>query len=186
MQIERAAAGLLGMQVDLPRLAQRVGLDEVALVVHVEPVIDGVVLEVGDEAGDIDDGHVDKPATSRQYGGPAVTDRRARRPARQRRVRSRDRARRRRRLGPGGHDTRSVPQRPRSRRAAVAVLLERRGRRAVGGERAARRRPRRHRRARPARRLDERVARHPLVRRQPLRGRRGRPARRARRQPRHG
>ncbi len=57
MQVERAAAGLLGMEVDLPRLAQRVGLDEVALVVHVEPVVDGVILEIGDEAGDVDDGH---------------------------------------------------------------------------------------------------------------------------------
>jgi fructose-1,6-bisphosphatase/inositol monophosphatase family enzyme len=37
-------------------------------------MVHGVVLEVGDEAGHIDDGHVDKPATSRQYGGPAVTD----------------------------------------------------------------------------------------------------------------
>ena len=58
VQVERAAAGLLGVEVDLPRLAQRVGLDEVALVVHVEPVVDGVVLEVGDEPGDVDDGHV--------------------------------------------------------------------------------------------------------------------------------
>ena len=61
MQVERAAAGLLGVQVDLPRLAQGVGLDEVALVVHVEAVVDGVVLEVGDEPGDVDGGH-DRPA----------------------------------------------------------------------------------------------------------------------------
>ena len=57
MQVERAAARLLGMEVDLPGLAQRVGLDEVALVVHVEAVVDGVILELGDEAGDVDDGH---------------------------------------------------------------------------------------------------------------------------------
>ena len=57
MQVERTVARLLGVQVDLPRLAQRVGLDEVALVVHVEAVVDGVVLEVGDEPGDVDDGH---------------------------------------------------------------------------------------------------------------------------------
>ncbi len=62
------------MEVDLPGLAQRVGLDEVALVVHVEPVVDGVILQVGDEAGHVDDGHEHKPATSRHYGGPAVTD----------------------------------------------------------------------------------------------------------------
>jgi len=46
----------------------------VALVVHVKPVVDGVILEVGDEAGHIDDGHDHKPATSHHYGGPAVTD----------------------------------------------------------------------------------------------------------------
>lgn len=44
------------------------------LVMHVEPVIHSVVFEVGDKAGHIDDGHVDKPATSRQYGGPTVND----------------------------------------------------------------------------------------------------------------
>ena len=60
----RAAAGLLGVEVDLPRLAQRVGLDEVALVVHVEAVVDGVLLEVGDEAGDVDDGHAARSSRS--------------------------------------------------------------------------------------------------------------------------
>ena len=40
VQVERAAARLLGVQVDLPRLAQRVRLDEVPLVVDVEPVVD--------------------------------------------------------------------------------------------------------------------------------------------------
>jgi hypothetical protein len=29
----------------------------VPLVVHVEAVLDGVVLEIGDEPGDVDDGH---------------------------------------------------------------------------------------------------------------------------------
>ena len=57
VQVERAVAALLGMEVDLPRLAQRVRLDEVALVVHVEAVVDGVVLELGDIAGDVDGGH---------------------------------------------------------------------------------------------------------------------------------
>ena len=57
MKVERSVARLLGMEVDLPRLAQRVGLDEVAFVVHVEPVIGGVVLQIGDEAGDVDHGH---------------------------------------------------------------------------------------------------------------------------------
>ena len=43
------------------------------LVVHVEPVVDGVVLEVGDEAGDVDDGHRATSLPRRAgYGGPAV------------------------------------------------------------------------------------------------------------------
>jgi len=57
VQVEGPPAPLLGVQVDLPNLAQRVGLDEVPLVVHVEPVVDGVVLQVGDVAGDIDGSH---------------------------------------------------------------------------------------------------------------------------------
>ena len=57
VEVDRAVAGLLGMQVDLPQLAQRVGLDEMALVVDVEAVVDGVALQLGDESGDIDDGH---------------------------------------------------------------------------------------------------------------------------------
>ena len=54
VELERSAAGLLGVQVDLPGLAHGVGLDEVALVVDVEAVVGGVVLEIGDEAGDIE------------------------------------------------------------------------------------------------------------------------------------
>jgi len=57
VEIERAAAAVLGVQLDLPCLAQAVGLDEVPLVVHVEPVVDCVVLDLGDEARDVDDGH---------------------------------------------------------------------------------------------------------------------------------
>ena len=36
VEVDRALAPLFGVQVDLPRLAQRVALDEVPLVVHVE------------------------------------------------------------------------------------------------------------------------------------------------------
>ena len=100
MQVERTAARLLGVQVDLPRLAQRVRLDEVPLVVHVEPVVDGVVLQVGHEAGDVDDSHEVPAAASeasrqggtgprrrsswcRDHGGPLTdaADRTARRPS---------------------------------------------------------------------------------------------------------
>src|SRR5204863_872063 len=57
VEIEGTVAPLFRVEVDLPRLAERVGLDEVALVVHVEAVIHGVILELGDVAGDVDDSH---------------------------------------------------------------------------------------------------------------------------------
>ena len=57
VEVDRSFAALLGVQVDLPRLAERVALDEVTLVVHVEAVLDRVVLEIGDEPGYVDDGH---------------------------------------------------------------------------------------------------------------------------------
>ena len=57
MKVERAAAPLLGMKVHLPDLAQGIRLDEVPLVVHVEPMVDGMVLQVGDVAGDVDGCH---------------------------------------------------------------------------------------------------------------------------------
>ena len=45
------------MQVDLPQLPQGVRLDEVTFVVHMEAVVDGMALQLGDESGDIDDCH---------------------------------------------------------------------------------------------------------------------------------
>ena len=57
MQVERATAPLFGVQVDLPDLAQRIGLDEVPLVVHVKPVVDRMVLQVGDVSGDVNCSH---------------------------------------------------------------------------------------------------------------------------------
>jgi hypothetical protein len=44
MEVERAPTSLLGMEIDLPDLAERVRLDEVALVMDMEPMVDGVVL----------------------------------------------------------------------------------------------------------------------------------------------
>ena len=60
MEIERTPAALLGMQVDLPQLAQRIRLDEMALVVHMEPVIHGMALQLCDESGHIDDCHASR------------------------------------------------------------------------------------------------------------------------------
>ena len=85
VEVDRALAALFGVEVDLPRLAQRVALDEVPLVVHVEAVLDGVVLQIGDEAGDVDDCHVRR----RAYRTPGA--------ARSRRVASRRGSRRTRR-----------------------------------------------------------------------------------------
>src|SRR3712207_7171766 len=47
---------LLGMEVDLPDLAQRVRLHEMTLVVDVEPVVDRMVFELGDVPGHVDGG----------------------------------------------------------------------------------------------------------------------------------
>ena len=57
VQVDRTIAGFLGVEVDLPQLPQRVRLDEVPFVVHVEPVVDRMALQIGHETGDIDDGH---------------------------------------------------------------------------------------------------------------------------------
>ncbi len=57
VEVEWPSTGFLWVEVDLPRLAEGVRLDEVTLVVHVEAVVDCVILEVGDESGNVDGGH---------------------------------------------------------------------------------------------------------------------------------
>jgi len=57
VEVEGPAAAVLGMELNLPDLAQRVGLDEVALVMHVEAVIYRMVLEVGHVSGHVDNCH---------------------------------------------------------------------------------------------------------------------------------
>ena len=81
VQVERTAAGIFGVQVDLPRLAQGVGLHEVAFVVDVEPVVHGMVFQIGDEAGDVDDRHEHsctrkgtRPACHAGRRSPTVTE----------------------------------------------------------------------------------------------------------------
>ena len=59
VQVNGATTSLLGVQVHLPQLAQRVRLHKVALVVHVKTMVDRVALQVGHETGNIDDGHKD-------------------------------------------------------------------------------------------------------------------------------
>jgi len=57
MEVEGTAAAVFGVEVDLPHLPEGVGLDEMALIVHVESVIDRVILEIGHVSGHIDDCH---------------------------------------------------------------------------------------------------------------------------------
>ena len=57
MEIEGSAAAVLRVEFDLPDLAQGVRLDEVTLVVHVEAVVHGMVLQVGHVSGHVDDSH---------------------------------------------------------------------------------------------------------------------------------
>ena len=74
VEVDGALAGLLGVEVDLPGLAERVRLDEVALVVDVEAVPDGMVLQVGHEPGHVDDRHA-VPLSSgpvRRWSGPSL------------------------------------------------------------------------------------------------------------------
>ena len=55
MQVNWAAAGFFGVQIDFPQLPQRIGLHEVSFVVHMEAVIDRMALHVGYKTCDIDD-----------------------------------------------------------------------------------------------------------------------------------
>jgi hypothetical protein len=57
VEVQWTAAALLGMQIDLPHLAKGVGLHEVPLVVDVEAVVNGVVLELGNVPSDVDNRH---------------------------------------------------------------------------------------------------------------------------------
>jgi hypothetical protein len=57
VQVDRSATTVLGMQINLPRLAKRVCLDEMTLVVDVESVRHRMVLKVCDETSDVNCGH---------------------------------------------------------------------------------------------------------------------------------
>ena len=57
VQINGSAASVFGVQIDLPRLTQRISLDEMALVMDVKTVGHRVVLEVRDETSDINGSH---------------------------------------------------------------------------------------------------------------------------------
>ena len=74
IQVDRSFTSFFGMHVYFPRLAQRVALDEVTLVVHVEPMLDRVVLEIGDETGDVENGHVSLRAYRTQLAARSRRD----------------------------------------------------------------------------------------------------------------
>ena len=57
VQIDRSTTSVFGVQIDFPRLAQRVRLDEVSFVVHMEPMRHSVVFQISDESSDIYSGH---------------------------------------------------------------------------------------------------------------------------------
>jgi hypothetical protein len=57
VQIEWAATAIFGMELHFPDLAEGVRLDEVPLVVNMEAMVDGVILEVGHVPGHVDDCH---------------------------------------------------------------------------------------------------------------------------------
>ena len=57
VEIERSPAAFFRVKIDLPDLAQGIGLNEVPLVVDVETVIHRMVLQVSHVSGDVDDGH---------------------------------------------------------------------------------------------------------------------------------
>ena len=57
VQVDGTAAAVLGMKVDLPRLAQGICLDEVTFVVDVETVRHRMVFKVCDETSDVNGGH---------------------------------------------------------------------------------------------------------------------------------
>jgi len=57
VQVDGSATAVLGMQVDFPRLAKRVRLDKVTLVMDVKSVRHRMVLEVCDEPSDVNCGH---------------------------------------------------------------------------------------------------------------------------------
>jgi hypothetical protein len=44
MKVDRASAGLFGVKIYFPQLAQRVGLNEVTLIVDMKAMINGVTL----------------------------------------------------------------------------------------------------------------------------------------------
>ena len=58
MQVDGSAARFFGVQVYFPELAKRVGLNEMALVVHVKAMVNRVTLHIGDETGNIDNSQV--------------------------------------------------------------------------------------------------------------------------------
>jgi hypothetical protein len=57
VKIDWTAAPIFWVKVNFPRLTQRVSLDEVPFIVHVEAVSNRVVFQVCDETSNINGGH---------------------------------------------------------------------------------------------------------------------------------
>jgi hypothetical protein len=57
MKVKRASTSIFWVEINLVGLSKRIGLDEVPLVVHMEPVVRGVLFEIGNISSDINGGH---------------------------------------------------------------------------------------------------------------------------------
>ena len=66
VEIERTTAAVFGMELDLPHLAERVGLHEMPLIMDMEAMVDRMILEIGHVPGHIDDCH--RPISLPVYG----------------------------------------------------------------------------------------------------------------------
>jgi hypothetical protein len=57
MQVEWASASIIWVEIDFVGLTEGVGLHEVSLVMHVEPVVGRVLFEIGNVSSDVNGGH---------------------------------------------------------------------------------------------------------------------------------
>jgi hypothetical protein len=73
VQVERTVTRFLGVEVHFPCLAERVGFDEVPLVVNVEAMVHGVVLQLRNVPSYIDHGHSHNASGGRPVWTETVT-----------------------------------------------------------------------------------------------------------------
>ena len=57
VKVKRTPASIFWMEINFIGLTKRVGLNEVPLIMHVEPMIGGVLFEIGNVSSDVNGGH---------------------------------------------------------------------------------------------------------------------------------